>query len=59
MPHFSPASLGELFMFFEYAVTYSGCLFGVNTFDQPSVDLAKQYTYGILGREGYNPPAGL
>ena len=59
IPAVSPASLGELFMFFEYAVTYSGCLFGVNTFDQPSVDLAKQYTYGILGREGYNPPAGL
>jgi len=59
LPRLNAAALGELFMFFEYAVTYSGCLLDVNTFDQPGVELGKQYTYGLMGREGYEPPAGL
>jgi len=57
IPRVSPAALGELFMFFEYAVTYSGYLYGVNAFDQPGVELGKRYTYGLMGREGYAPPA--
>jgi glucose-6-phosphate isomerase len=59
IPRISAATLGELFMFFEYAVTYSGYLYDVNTFDQPGVELGKVYTYGLMGREGYDPPAGL
>ena len=43
-------------MFFEYAVAYSGSLYGVDPFDQPGVELGKQYTYGLMGREGYEPP---
>ncbi len=58
LPRVGPRQMGELFMFFEYAVSYSGCLYGVNTFDQPGVELGKQYTYGLMGREGYEPPAG-
>jgi len=56
VPRVDAAALGELFMFFEYAVTYSGYLYGVNPFDQPGVELGKQYTYGLMGREGYEPP---
>jgi len=55
-PSVTPFTLGELFMFFEYAVAYSGCLYDVNTFDQPGVELGKRYTYGLMGREGYAPP---
>ncbi|MFO7956504.1 MAG: glucose-6-phosphate isomerase [Candidatus Brocadiia bacterium] len=58
VPRLGPRPLGELFMFFEYAVSYSGCLYGVNTFDQPGVELGKQYTYGLMGRQGYEPPTG-
>jgi len=58
VPEVSARTLGELFMFFEYAVTYSGCLYDVNTFDQPGVELGKDYTYGLMGREGYKPPKG-
>jgi glucose-6-phosphate isomerase len=58
VPEVSARTVGELFMFFEYAVTYSGCLYGVNTFDQPGVELGKDYTYGLMGREGYKPPKG-
>ncbi len=59
IPQVDARALGELFMFFEYAVTYSGYLFGVNAFDQPGVELGKRYTYGLMGREGYDPPEGL
>jgi glucose-6-phosphate isomerase len=57
VPRVDAAVLGELFMFFEYAVTYSGYLYNVNPFDQPGVELGKQYTYGLMGREGYEPPS--
>jgi len=57
LPEVSARTLGELFMFFEYAVTYSGCLYGVDAFDQPGVELGKKYTYGLMGRNGFMPPA--
>ncbi|MFO8006442.1 MAG: glucose-6-phosphate isomerase [Candidatus Brocadiia bacterium] len=53
VPQVSPRTLGEVFMLFEYAVSYSGCLYGVNAFNQPGVELGKEYTYGLMGREGY------
>jgi len=58
VPAVSARTLGELFMFFEYAVAFSGCLYGVNAFDQPGVELGKKYTYGLMGREGYEAPEG-
>ena len=57
IPRVDAFALGEMFMFFEYAVAYSGFLHNVNAFDQPGVELGKQYTYGLMGREGYRPPA--
>ena len=56
VPQVNADVLGELLMFFEYAVTYSGYLYDVNTFDQPGVELGKKYTYGLMGRDGYDPP---
>jgi len=53
IPEVTASALGGLFMFFEYAVTYSGCLYEINPFDQPGVELGKEYTYGLMGREGY------
>jgi glucose-6-phosphate isomerase len=57
VPRLDARVMGELLMFFEYAVTYSGCLYDVNTFDQPGVELGKDYTYGLMGRPGYERPA--
>jgi glucose-6-phosphate isomerase len=31
-------------------------LYDVNPLDQPGVELGKQLTYGLMGREGYDPP---
>ncbi len=35
---------------------YAWALYGVNPQDQPGVELGKDLTYGLLGREGFEPP---
>ena len=47
-------SVGELIMVLELATAYAGSLYGVNAFDQPGVELGKQFTYAILGRPGFD-----
>jgi glucose-6-phosphate isomerase len=46
--------VGELIMLLELATAYAGTLYGVNAFDQPGVELGKQFTYAILGRPGFD-----
>jgi glucose-6-phosphate isomerase len=53
VPAVSARTLGELFMLFEIATVFAGALYGVNPLDQPGVELGKQLTYGLLGREGH------
>jgi glucose-6-phosphate isomerase len=43
--------LGGLIMLLEAATIYAGALYGVNPLDQPGVELGKQFTYAMLGRE--------
>jgi glucose-6-phosphate isomerase len=45
-----PFHVGSLLMFLELATAYAGRLYGVNAFDQPGVELGKQFTYAMLGR---------
>jgi len=45
-----PWHVGGLLMFLEMATAYAGHLYGVNAFDQPGVELGKQFTYAMLGR---------
>ena len=49
-------SLGGLFMLFQIAVAYAGALYGVDPLDQPSVELGKVLTGGLLGRDGHPGP---
>ena len=44
--------LGALLMLLEIATAYAGELYGVNAFDQPGVELGKQFAYAMLGRPG-------
>ena len=53
VPEISPFTLGEIFYLFEVAVAYMGELMNINAFDQPGVELAKVYTYALMGRGGY------
>jgi glucose-6-phosphate isomerase len=45
-----PWHVGALLMLLEMATAYAGHLYGVNAFDQPGVELGKQFTYAMLGR---------
>lgn len=47
-------SLGALIYFFEMATTYAGAILDIHTFDQPGVEIGKQYMYRILGRSGFD-----
>ena len=48
--------LGQVLMMFEIATVYAGMLYGVDSLIQPGVELGKELTYGLLGRDGYEPP---
>jgi len=53
MPRLAAASLGALFIFFEYAVALTGYHLGVNPFNQPGVEAYKQEMFRRLGKPGY------
>jgi glucose-6-phosphate isomerase len=42
--------VGGLFMFLEIATAYAGHMYGVDAFNQPGVELGKQFTYAMMGR---------
>ena len=48
-----PWHVGALIQFLELATAYAGELYGVNAFDQPGVELGKRFTYGMMGRPGF------
>jgi glucose-6-phosphate isomerase len=50
MESVDPFHVGQLLMLLELATAYAGQLYGVNAFDQPGVELGKQFTYAMLGR---------
>jgi glucose-6-phosphate isomerase len=37
-------------MLLEIATSYAGQFYGVDAYDQPGVELGKQFTYAMLGR---------
>jgi glucose-6-phosphate isomerase len=47
-----PWHVGALIYLLELATAYAGELYGINAFDQPGVELGKQFTYAMLGRPG-------
>jgi glucose-6-phosphate isomerase len=55
VPSISAHALGELFMLLEIATVYAGVLYDVDPLDQPGVELGKELTYRLMGREGFSP----
>jgi glucose-6-phosphate isomerase len=43
---------GQLMMLLEIATAYAGSLYGIDAFNQPGVELGKQFAYALLGRPG-------
>jgi len=46
-------SVGALLYLLEMQTAYTGELYNINAFDQPGVELGKNFTYGLMGRKGY------
>lgn len=53
IPRVDAHSLGALFYLYEAATALAGDLYGIDTFDQPGVELGKRLAFGLLGRAGY------
>jgi glucose-6-phosphate isomerase len=46
-------NLGALFYLFEVVTVLTASLWKINPFDQPAVELGKQYTAALMGRPGF------
>ena len=44
--------VGGLIMMLELATAYAGQLYEIDAFNQPGVELGKQFAYALLGRPG-------
>jgi len=53
MPELTAEYIGQLFYFFELACGISGCMLGVNPFDQPGVEAYKNNMFALLDKPGY------
>jgi glucose-6-phosphate isomerase len=54
IPRIDAYHTGQLFMFFEVATAFTGIMMGINPFDQPGVEESKRYTYGMMGKKGFD-----
>lgn len=54
IPYIDAYHLGQLFMFFEIVTALVGFLFGINPFNQPGVEEGKNFTYGMMGKKGFD-----
>lgn len=53
LPKVDARSLAQLFYMLEVQTAIIGELYNINAFDQPGVEQAKNYTYALMGRAGY------
>lgn len=53
LPELSERYIGQLMYFFELACAISGCMLGINPFDQPGVEDYKNNMFALLNKPGY------
>lgn len=53
VPKVDAYHVAQLLYFLEVQTAIAGALFNIDPFDQPGVELAKKYTYALMGRKGY------
>jgi glucose-6-phosphate isomerase len=49
----SAYTVGQFIYFYEVTTSFAGALFGINTYDQPAVELGKEATFALMGKSGY------
>jgi glucose-6-phosphate isomerase len=47
------SAIGRFIYLYEVTTSFAGALFGINTYDQPAVELGKEATFALMGREGF------
>ena len=50
-------TLGALIFYYEFMTAMTGKMMDIDPFDQPGVEQGKKYTYGLMGRGGYEKDA--
>lgn len=53
MSEINEFQLGQLYQLFMNVTPMLGALNNINTFDQPAVEQIKQFTFGLMGRPGF------
>ena len=53
LPKVNARNLAQLFYMLEVQTAIIGELYNINAFNQPGVEQAKNYTYALMGRAGY------
>jgi len=57
LPVINEYYLGQLLYMLEVQTAIAGALYNIDTFNQPGVEQAKNYTYALMGRKGYEEVA--
>jgi len=52
-PEVNAYTVGEFIYLYEVTTSFAGALFGINPYDQPAVELGKEATLALMGKEGY------
>lgn len=59
IPKVNGYNIGQLLYMFEVQTAIAGELYNINAFNQPGVEQAKNYTYALMGRAGYEDSARM
>jgi len=57
VPKVNSYYIGQLLYMLEVQTAIAGALYNIDTFNQPGVEQAKNYTYALMGRRGYEESA--
>jgi len=57
LPEVNEYYLAQLLYMLEVQTAIAGGLYNIDTFNQPGVEQAKNYTYALMGRKGYEQSA--
>ena len=57
IPKINEYYIAQLLYMFEVSTAIAGELYNIDTFTQPGVEQAKDYTYALMGRAGYEATA--
>jgi glucose-6-phosphate isomerase len=56
-PQVDEHTVGQFIMLWEATTSIMGKLMNLNPYDQPAVQMGKDFTYGLMGKAGYDKQA--